>query len=54
MGMQHPHSGEWVEFADIGIWGDHVLYNIGDARKRSATLARRSTACASSPTRTCS
>ncbi len=41
MGIQHPHSGEWVEFADIGIWGDHVLYNIGDARKRSATLARR-------------
>ncbi len=41
MGMQHPHSGEWVEFADIGIWGDHVLYNIGDPRKRSATLARR-------------
>jgi hypothetical protein len=41
MGMQHPHSGEWVEFADMGIWGDHVLYNIGDARKRSATLARR-------------
>jgi len=41
MGMQHPHSGEWVEFEDFGIWGDHVLYNIGDARKRSATLARR-------------
>ena len=41
MGMQHPHSGEWVEFADFGIWGDHVLYNIGDPRKRSATLARR-------------
>ena len=41
MGMQHPHSGEWVEFADVGIWGDHVLYNIGDPRKRSATLARR-------------
>jgi hypothetical protein len=41
MGTQHPHSGEWVEFADIGIWGDHVLYNIGDARKASATLARR-------------
>ncbi len=41
MGMQHPHSGEWVEFADFGIWGDHVLYNIGDGRKRSATLARR-------------
>ena len=41
MGMQHPHSGEWVEFEDFGIWGDHVLYNIGDARKRSGTLARR-------------
>jgi len=41
MGMQHPHSGEWVEFEDFGIWGDHVLYNLGDARKRSATLARR-------------
>ena len=40
-GMQHPHSGEWVEFEDFGIWGDHVLYNIGDARKRSATLAKR-------------
>ena len=41
MGMQHPHSGEWVEFDDFGIWGDHVLYNIGDARKRSATLTKR-------------
>ncbi|HVT42349.1 MAG TPA: hypothetical protein VHD39_05150 [Acidimicrobiales bacterium] len=41
MGMQHPHSGEWVEFADFGIWGDHVLYNLGDARKRSGTLATR-------------
>ena len=41
MGMQHPHSGEWVEFAEFGIWGDHVLYNLGDARKRSGTLARR-------------
>jgi hypothetical protein len=41
MGMQHPHSGEWVEFEDVGIWGDHVLYNIGDARKRSGTLATR-------------
>jgi hypothetical protein len=40
-GMQHPHSGEWVEFEDFGIWGDHVLYNIGDARRRSATLAGR-------------
>ena len=41
MGMQHPHSGEWVEFEDFGIWGDHVLYNLGDARKRSGTLAKR-------------
>ena len=39
--MQHPHSGEWVEFEDFGIWGDHVLYNLGDPRKRSATLAKR-------------
>jgi hypothetical protein len=41
MGMQHPHSGEWVEFEDFGIWGDHVLYNLGDVRRKSATLARR-------------
>jgi hypothetical protein len=41
MGMQHPHSGEWVEFEDFGIWGDHVLYNLGDPRKRSATLTNR-------------
>jgi hypothetical protein len=42
MGMQHPHSGEWVEFEDFGVWGDHVLYNLGDrAHKRSGTLARR-------------
>ena len=41
MGMQHPHSGEWVEFEDVGIWGDHVLYNLGDPRKRSATLRER-------------
>jgi hypothetical protein len=41
MGMQHPHSGEWVEFDDIGIWGDHVLYNLGDQRKRSASLIGR-------------
>ncbi len=41
MGMQHPHSGEWVEFEEFGIWGDHVLYNLGDERKRSGTLAKR-------------
>ena len=41
MGMQHPHSGEWVEFAEFGIWGDHVLFNLGDARKRSASLRER-------------
>jgi hypothetical protein len=41
MGMQHPHSGEWVEFEDMGIWGDHVLYNLGDPRRKSATLAQR-------------
>jgi hypothetical protein len=40
MGMQHPHSGEWVEFEDFGVWGDHVLYNLGDPRKKSTTLAR--------------
>jgi hypothetical protein len=40
-GLQHPHSGEWVEFEDLGIWGDHVLYNLGDDRRRSATLAGR-------------
>ena len=54
MGMQHPHSGEWVEFEDFGVWGDHVLYNLGDPRKtqRHAGPAA-STACASSPTPTC-
>ena len=41
VGMQHPHSGEWVEFEAFGLWGDHVLYNLGDRRKRSGTLARR-------------
>ncbi|HVB90713.1 MAG TPA: hypothetical protein VND70_01310 [Acidimicrobiales bacterium] len=41
MGMQHPHSGEWVEFEDFGVWGDHLLYNLGDERKKSGTLARR-------------
>lgn len=41
MGMQHPHSGEWVEFEDFGLWGDHVLYNLGDPRRKSATLAKR-------------
>jgi hypothetical protein len=42
MGMQHPHSGEWVEFDEFGVWGDHLLYNLGDrAHKRSGTLARR-------------
>ncbi|HEY6426653.1 MAG TPA: hypothetical protein VIX84_05425 [Acidimicrobiales bacterium] len=41
MATQHPHSGEWVEFEEFGIWGDHVLYNLGDPRKRSATLTKR-------------
>ncbi|HVA06577.1 MAG TPA: hypothetical protein VNG12_07565 [Acidimicrobiales bacterium] len=41
MGMQHPHSGEWVEFENFGVWGDHLLYNLGDARRKSGTLARR-------------
>jgi hypothetical protein len=40
-GMQHPHSGEWVEFADIGIWGDHVLFNLDDQRRGSRTLTKR-------------
>jgi hypothetical protein len=40
-GGQHPHSGEWVEFADYGIWGDHVLYNLGDDRRGSGTLIGR-------------
>ena len=40
-GMQHPHSGEWVEFADFGVWGDHILYNLGDPRRGSDTLDRR-------------
>ena len=41
MGMQHPHSGEWVEFEDLGVWGDHLLYNLGDDRTKSGTLAKR-------------
>jgi hypothetical protein len=42
-GHQHPYSGEWVEFDAYGIWGDHVLYNLGDPRRGSGTLreARR-------------
>ena len=40
-GMQHPHSGEWVEFAELGVWGDHLLYNLGAARRGSGTLRRR-------------
>ncbi len=41
MGMQCSHSGEWVEFDEFGVWGDHVLYNLGDACRLSATLAGR-------------
>ncbi len=40
-GNQHPHSGEWVEFSEYGIWGDHVLYNLGDPRRGSETLRGR-------------
>jgi len=40
-GFQHPHSGEWVEFAELGIWGDHVLYNLGDPRPGAGSLIRR-------------
>ena len=40
-GFQHPHSGEWVEFAEYGIWGDHVLYNPGDPRRGAGTLRDR-------------
>jgi hypothetical protein len=40
-GRQHPYSGEWVEFEEYGIWGDHVLYNLGDPRRGSATLRDR-------------
>ena len=54
MGMQHPHSGEWVEFEDFGIWGDHVLYNLGDPRETQCNARpSASTGCASSPTPTC-
>src|SRR5580704_7295449 len=41
MGMQHPHSGEWVEFEVFNNWGNNVLYNLGEARKRSGTLTKR-------------
>ncbi len=40
-GHQHPHSGEWVEFEEYGIWGDHVLYNLGDPRRGSGSLEDR-------------
>ncbi|MBX3286924.1 MAG: hypothetical protein KF703_16365 [Actinobacteria bacterium] len=40
-GGQHPHSGEWVEFEDFGLWGDHLLYPLGDERRRSGTLRGR-------------
>ena len=40
-GNQHPHSGEWVEFEEYGVWGDHVLYNLGDPRRGSDTLRGR-------------
>ncbi len=40
-GRQHPYSGEWVEFEEYGIWGDHVLYRLGDGRRGSATLRDR-------------
>ena len=40
-GYQHPYSGEWVEFEEYGIWGDHVLYNLGDPRRGSDTLRGR-------------
>ena len=36
-----PHSGEWVEFDDFGVWGDHILYNLGDERRGSDTLRGR-------------
>jgi hypothetical protein len=40
-GTQHPHSGEWVEFEEFGVWGDHILYNLGDRRRGSETLRGR-------------
>ncbi len=40
-GYQHPHSGEWVEFDEYGVWGDHILYNLGDERRGSGTLRGR-------------
>jgi hypothetical protein len=40
-GLQHPHSGEWVEFEEFGVWGDHLLYNLGDRRRGSGTLRKR-------------
>ena len=40
-GYQHPHSGEWVEFDEYGVWGDHILYNLGDERRGSETLRGR-------------
>ncbi|HMD44786.1 MAG TPA: hypothetical protein VKG43_01405 [Acidimicrobiales bacterium] len=40
-GTQHPHSGEWIEFAEVGIWGDHLLYPLGDDRRGAGQLHRR-------------
>jgi hypothetical protein len=31
----HYHSGEFVEFADWGIFADNVFYNVGDERRSS-------------------
>jgi hypothetical protein len=31
----HYHSGEFVEFADWGIFADNVFYNLGDSRRSS-------------------
>ena len=40
-GPQWPFSGQWVEFAEWGAWGEHITYNLGDPRPGSETLRRR-------------
>ena len=36
----HP-AGVWVEFEDWSVWGNRVLYNLGDARRGAGRIVRQ-------------
>jgi len=38
--LRGTYAGQWVEFADFGLWGPRVLFNLGDDRPGAEQVSR--------------